>query len=137
MGIVRNFLTIKHNLHYQTMKEYDYDKIIWPEGISDEQKENMIASFRRDFKERSKLCVIYNPDCGCNIDQFVVLDRFPMSKKIMARCPVCEKVCLMEISDPIIFHCPVRKEDYSLDDLKQMYVTDSDQKPYIDAYQKL
>jgi hypothetical protein len=119
------------------MEEYDYDKIIFPEGISEHDQEGLKNYFRQQFKERSRLCVIYNPDCKCNVDQFVVLDRFPMSEKILCMCPVCDKGCLMEISDPIIFHCPIRKEDYTLDDLKNMHVKESDQKPYIDAYQKM
>jgi hypothetical protein len=117
------------------MEEYDYDKLVFPQGMSEHDQEGWKHYFRQQFKQRSRLCVIYNPNCGCVVDQLVVLDRFPMSEKIISKCPVCDKGCLMEISDPIIFHCPIRKEDYSLDDLKKMNVTDSDQKPYIEAYQ--
>ncbi len=117
------------------MKEYDYDTLIFPEGMSEEEQTNFKAYFRWQAKQNSRLCVIYNPDCGCKVDQFFTLDRFPMSKKIHNKCSVCLKYCLSEITDPILFHCLIRKEDYTLEELKKAFVLDSDQKFLIEAYQ--
>lgn len=94
----------------------------------------LVESRRR---EEESLCVIYTPDCGCPVEQFVLLDRFPMSKKIRGVCPECKKGCLMEIIDPIRFHLPMTDQDYELKDLVGMHVTDTYQKNLILAYQAI
>jgi hypothetical protein len=77
--------------------------------------------------------VIYRPDCGCPIEQFVLLDRFPMSPKILNQCPECKKPCLSCISDPIIFNTQIGG-DFSLNDLKNSVITESRQKIFLVAY---
>jgi len=117
------------------------DKLIienWPEGTTEEQKDYARAFLKHIADEQTRLCVIYNPDCGCSIDQMVVLDRYPMSPKIISRCPECKKGCLMEISDPIRFHLPLTDQDFSLEDLKDFIVDETcDQAYLIKRYQNL
>lgn len=102
-----------------------------------ERNEYLKALLNWHAEESSYLMVIYTPDCGCLIEQFVVLDRYPMSKKIICQCPECKRGCLMEISDPIQFHLPLTKQDVSLQELADGVVTESRQKPFIEAYQLL
>jgi hypothetical protein len=116
------------------MESYDYDKLIFPDGLTDEDKKGWINYFRIKAKEKERLCVIYHPDCGCEVESFVVLDRYPMSEKIHAKCPQCKEYCLLEISDPIVFHVPLLNKDWSLEDLKKSHITESDQKEFILAY---
>ena len=106
----------------------------WPEGITEEQKQYFISYIKHRSEENTRLWVIYHPDCGCHVDQFVLLDRYPMSPKIISRCPECKKGCLMEISDPIIFHLPLTDQDLTLEDLKKFHITESPQKGLIGKY---
>lgn len=92
---------------------------------------------RRFQRESLSVAVIYNPDCGCPIDHFVLLDRFPMSTKIISSCSECKKGCLMEISEPIIFHDQLTETDFSLEDLDEMIITDSWQYPFLLEYKHL
>lgn len=102
------------------MQPYDYDNLLLPVGM----------------EEKERLCVIYHPDCGCEVDFLVVLDHYPMTEKVHAKCHQCKKYCFLEISDPIVFHLPLLNQDWSLEDLKKAYITDSDQKEFILAYTK-
>ncbi|HEY3527457.1 MAG TPA: hypothetical protein VGK47_14775 [Nitrososphaeraceae archaeon] len=116
----------------------EYEKFIeigkWPEGTTEAQKDHFRSYIKWKCEQQISLCVIYHPNCGCEVDQFVLLDRYPMSEKIISRCPACDKGILMEISDPIIFHLPLTKQDYTLEDIKNGYVTDSPQKHWIEMY---
>lgn len=40
----------------------------------------------------------------------------------------------MKISDPIRFYLPLTKQEIGLDELKEAYITESDQKIFIDIY---
>lgn len=102
----------------------------------EERKKYIEHMMEQRSKDRESLCVIYNPDCGCRVDHFVVLDRYPMSEKIHSQCALCKKGCLFEITHPIIFHQPMMNEDYTLDQLKEMVVTDTWQAAYIHCYQE-
>lgn len=82
----------------------------------------------------NSIYVIYNPDCGCEIDQFVLLDRYPMSKKIHFFCPKCHTGCLLEISDPILFHYPLQNLDLTREELRDGVIMDSYQKEYLESY---
>ena len=82
------------------------------------------------------ISVIYTPDCKCPIEQFVIVDTFPMAKRFLTRCPKCDLGCLMLLSDPIIFHVNQGK-DLSLDDLKEMNIPPTWQKGILDRYKKL
>lgn len=115
------------------MDKYE-ETIVWPKDFPEKEKEAFKHYLRQVAKEKEYLCVIYNPDCGCEVDQFVVLDRYPMSEKIHSICPSCKKGCLMEISDPIVFHLPLPNKDYSLEDLKEMKIMDGPQKWLIESY---
>ena len=86
-------------------------------------------------RRRVAISVIYNPDCECPIDQFFLLDRYPMSKKIISSCPECKKNAYMEISDPIIFHSELPEQDFELKDLMDMVINSSWQEKYLKAYQ--
>src|SRR5574338_224262 len=78
----------------------DVEKIVWSKEVTEEQKEGFKQHLAWHAKQQERLCVIYHPNCGCSIDSFVVLDRFPMSEKIIAcQCPECKNYCTMEISD--------------------------------------
>lgn len=88
----------------------------------------------REKIRMSSLTVIYHPSCGCKIDQFVYLDRYPMSSKIISQCPHCNQGCQMLISDPIIFHLGLTDEDYILEDLEDLIITENSQRPYVQAY---
>ena len=112
----------------------EYESIIWPAGTTKQQKKWFLSHLRQKAKERERLCVIYHPDCGCSIEYFVVLDRFPMSEKIHCLCDECKKGCLLEISDPIIFHLPLTNQDYTLEEIKKMHVSLSFQKHLIEKW---
>lgn len=116
---------------------YIYSNIKWPDGITEEQKEEFIHNLEMMAEEAAHISVIYTPSCGCPIEQFYVLDRFPMSPKIMSQCPECKKGCLMEISDPIMFYEPLSKKDFSLKDLSEGHIPPSRQHPYMVAYKEL
>jgi len=105
--------------------------------MSDEEKDFIKNLMERRSRELETLFVIYNPSCGCKVDQFVVLDRFPMSQEFISSCPQCDKYCHMEISNPIRFHLALEEKDYSLEELKTMIATNSPQKELIEAYQNL
>lgn len=101
-------------------------------------KEDCLKYFIEDrYRKLNELVVVYNPNCGCPIDQFFLLDRYPMSPKIHSICPECKNWCLMEISDPIIFHLPLTKQDFTLDDLKNVVVKPCRQEYVIKRYQGL
>jgi len=86
------------------------------------------------LKKKELLYVVYTPSCKCEIIQDVVLDRYPMSEKIIASCPSCKKMVHLEVSNPIKFYIPILKKEYNLEDLKQMQTTDTWQKEYIELY---
>ncbi len=100
-----------------------------------EALQEVISYLKWKAERDSSICVIYNPDCGCPLDQFVLLDRFPMSKKIISSCPECKKNAYMEISNPIIFHSQLTDEDFSLKDLIDMVINSSWQEEYLKEYQ--
>ena len=114
----------------------EYSKMIYTSdnNYTDQEKQWIEDLCKRKSEELTSIYVIYRPDCGCPIEQTVLLDRFPMPKKIMIQCPECKKGCLTEISDPIIFHCPILKQDYTREDLKEFVINESRQKEYIESY---
>lgn len=114
-----------------------YDNIVVC-NIADEQKKKEYIEYYKKFiaKDLARLWVIYNPDCGCKIDQFVALDRYPMSPKIMFKCPECNQGCLLGISDPIIFHSKLENKDYSLEEMKDVIFTDEDMEYLVSCYLK-
>ena len=112
-------------------------------NISEEEYVNMKPEIRTYFDYRVQkaieeiefFSVIYNPDCGCSVDQFVMLDRYPMSKKIISQCPCCKSGCLMEITNPVIFHLVPTGLDYSLEELSKLKLdTTTRQFPYLQSY---
>lgn len=103
---------------------------------TDEQKKIAQDRAERRARELTDVCVIYRPDCGCEVEQFVVLDRFPMSPKIMAPCPACDKSCLLEISEPPRFHTEIGG-DFTLENLKTSFIFDTWQKPLLESYKRL
>lgn len=116
-----------------------YEDIKWPDGTTDQQKEWMKYYLMRKAEERMQVCVIYTPDCGCELEYFVVLDRYPMSKKIHSICKICKKWIFLEISNPITFHQPWDEKDFELKDLVNMHIsTDPEnyQFEYLVAYQE-
>jgi len=115
----------------------EYQSIVFPKNFTEEQKQEWGEYFKRHVQRKCELVVIYNPDCGCPIDQFFLLDRFPMSPTIFSQCPSCKKGCLMEISEPIVFHLPIQNQDIELDKLCDLVVGETRQRPYIEAYQML
>lgn len=116
----------------------EYGKMVWlNDDVSDSHKIFIESFLKQKFKEKSSLCVIYTPDCGCEIEQFVLLDRFPMSPKIISICPVCKKWCHMEISNPILFHVHLLDKDYTLEDLQKMQFMPGEQAHLIQAYKDM
>ena len=101
--------------------------------IDPEKREKLLKYYTEKFaREQAQLSVIY--ECACGVEHFVVLDRYPMSQKIMTGCCPCKENNIVSLSRPIRFHLPLTDKDYSLDDLRQMYITDSEQKWLIEAY---
>jgi pyridoxine/pyridoxamine 5'-phosphate oxidase len=122
------------------MKPYEQyqSKIIIDESkyneLTEEQKKWFDHFIEKRQRELSSVNVIYRPTCGCPYEYTVLLDRFPMSKKIMIHCKDCKKGTFLEISDPIIFHFPWNKQDITLEELRKMEIMDSPQKPYLESY---
>lgn len=115
------------------------ENINWPEGTTEEQKNWMKAFLNRKAQELMQVCVIYTPNCGCEYESFVVLDRYPMSKKIISKCEVCKKGIFLEISNPIRFHQPWDEKDFELKDMIDMYISNDPtnyQFEWLLAYQK-
>lgn len=103
------------------------------EGLDPKALEMAKYLCKKKSQEMTEVCVIYHPDCGCTLEHFVVLDRYPMSPKIHHLCPQCNKGCLLEISEPIIFSAQIGG-DFSLEELKDGVTTDGPQKPFLDCY---
>ena len=106
----------------------------FPDNWSDEMKEEAKQMCEMRVYELNSLCVVYTPTCGCPAKISYVLDRYPMSPKIIGKCRVCKKASLHEISDPITFYLKLTKLEYSIQDLKAMHITNGDQKALIKAY---
>ncbi len=104
--------------------------------LSDDQIKWAQERAKRKARELTDVYVVYNPDCGCILDQFVLLDRFPMSPKICTSCPACDKWCIMEITNPPLFHTEIWG-DFTLASLKTSYITDTWQKPLLESYKLL
>ena len=104
--------------------------------FTEEQKVIIKQRIQRQAQDLINVCVVYRPDCGCEVEQMVVLDRFPMSPQIISQCPLCKKGCLMEISDPPLFHSEIGG-DFTLESLKTSYITDTWQKPLLESYKLL
>lgn len=114
-----------------------YDLIVFPDDY-DEKKKEIARQYIEWIKKRDySVCVIYNPDCGCKVDQFVILDRFPMSKKIISSCPECKKGCLMEISNPPIFYDQLNKIELTLKELQDVVIANTWQQSYLEWYKEV
>ncbi len=111
-----------------------------PEGLTDEQKkayqDEVKWMMRQQAMELNSLQVIYTPSCGCDGEIGYVLDRYPMSPKIHHRCESCQKYVMACISDPIRFYLKLTDEEYSLEQLREMFITDGPQKEWIERYTK-
>jgi hypothetical protein len=118
-------------------KKLGIEHLVYAKDATDEDMYEVLLHLESNIIRKKFISVIYNPDCGCPIDNMVVLDRYPMSSKILFyRCPHCLKGCTMEISNPIIFHSKLLDEYYPLEDLINMHITDSPQKPFLEAYRQ-
>jgi hypothetical protein len=117
------------------MDQHNYVIMQWPDGTTEKQKEWIMAIVKEATNKKTRICVVYYPDCGCEVSFDYQLDRYPMSSKIHAQCPVCHKWGLAEISDPIKFYLPLIDTSSSLDDLRKMVIMDGPQKPWLEAYQ--
>jgi hypothetical protein len=116
------------NLEYNT--HVYFDDI---EGLDEKKKRMMEQLVEQRARDLTNVCIAYRPDCGCEIEQFVVLDRYPMSPKIRSACPVCKKGCLMEISEPPLFHTEIGG-DFTLEELTKSFISDSWQKEWLHLY---
>jgi hypothetical protein len=110
--------------------------VFFSKDWSDDQMKLAQERAERKVRELTDVCVVYHPDCGCELDQFVVLDRFPMSAKIRTSCPACDKGCMMEITNPPLFHTEIWG-DFTLESLKTSYINDTWQKPLLESYKLL
>ena len=117
-------------------KKLGIEHLVYPRDATYEDMYEVLLHLESNIIRKTFISVIYNPDCGCPIDNMVVLDRYPMSSKILHRCPECHKGCKLEISNPIIFYSKLLDEDYQLEDLINMHITDSPQKPFLEAYRQ-
>jgi hypothetical protein len=101
----------------------DFDElVVFSKEISEESKATWLAYFRREHKLKSLLSMVYFPSCGCECKVDYVIDRYPMSEIIISKCPVCDKFCKMEISNPPIFYLPILDKEYTLEEIKVMEV---------------
>lgn len=120
-----------------------YSRFIWITADGEDYYKNLSEKQKICLENRQlylaqrqiEVSVIYNPDCGCPCDSFVLLDRFPMPGLIIAsECPICKKFTNMKISDPILFHTEIWG-DFTLDDLEDSIIMDTWQKYYLECYQ--
>lgn len=109
----------------------------FPDNWTEEMKGEARQMCEMQAQSLYYLTVVYHPNCGCDTKISFVLDRFPMSPKIICRCQICKKGCLAEISDPITFYLKLTDQEYSCEDLKNMYITDSPQKHLIEKYRDM
>jgi len=108
-----------------------------PENFTNEQRECVIELIKHKAKQEESLYVMYESDCGCEGYETVLLDRFPMSEKIMHQCHLCKKGIICSITQPPIFYLPLLKQKYTHQEMSEMLVTEGRQKELIEAYQEL
>ena len=85
--------------------------------MSPEAKEMMEDLIKKQARELESLYVVYQYDC-CKDCQTVLLDRYPMSEKIICKCRKCEEYTHLSIVDPIQFYSPLMEETLNKDQLK-------------------
>jgi len=68
--------------------------------MSLEMKEEMEDLMKRRVRELESINVIYKYDC-CEDYQPVLLDRYPMSAKIITKCRQCGKGTYLSIVEPM------------------------------------
>lgn len=107
--------------------------LVFPKDFPEDKKEYFRHLAEQRAMEQTQICVVYRPNCGCPVEDLVVLDRFPMSKKIHSKCRECGKGILTEISDPIIFTSKLQG-DFTLEELASSYFTESRQKIFLEKY---
>ena len=83
--------------------------------ISQEAKEMMEDLMKREVRRLESIYIIYKYDC-CEVYQAVLLDRYPMSEKIICICSECKKGTKISIVNPIEFK--LLDKIYTKDDLK-------------------
>ena len=114
----------------------EIENIKFPESFSEKKIQEYKEYHRRRIEEKFGISVWYNPDCGCNIDIQVLLDRYPMSPKIHSRCPQCKKGTLLSLTDPILFYNPVEEKDFKEKDICSLpsYIRHSFQDEWLTMY---
>lgn len=85
--------------------------IVWPDGATEEQKKFFLHSLNIAAKRKKMVHVLYTPSCKCDYQATVLLDRFPMSYKILSQCDICKKGVLMKITEPPIYYIPETDEE--------------------------
>jgi hypothetical protein len=103
--------------------------------FSEKEKEQVKYMLEKDAERLASIYVTYEPSCGCEYVQDALLDRFPMSEKILSVCEICKKGILLKISDPIQFYLPLTEQSFSLEDLKTMVINETRQSEYLKLYQ--
>lgn len=116
------------------MEKYN-ETIVWPKDFPEEEKKLFLQLMRQRVKEDSLLYMFYKSDCDCEYWQTVLLDRYPMSEIILARCHHCQKVCQSKIKRPFEFYLPLTKETFTIEEIKKMAVQPGQQEELIKQYQ--
>lgn len=81
--------------------------------------------------------VVYRSRCTDDYHHLILLDRYPMEPIIHDYCPVhTDRLCLCDLSAPIIFYTKFDDTYYQLADMADIHITESPQKPFLEAYQK-
>lgn len=114
-----------------------YEKCVWPENITEEQKQYFIAAFKDIVERETQIYMFYQCECGTDTYESVLLDRFPMSETIIFECVDCKKLNHCHPVVPYEFYLPLTKQIFSLEDLKEMMIVDGPQAEFLKAYRDM
>lgn len=115
-------------------KKLGIEKITIPEGFSKEDVYGELKYIESNLWRKEAVAVIYHAKCGCEIEYMILLDRYPMTRKVWNTCPQCKSLHLMDISNPIKFYSKHLDKDYELKDLINMEIPDNPQKHFLELY---
>ena len=107
---------------YDSEKEYD-----------DEEMKHIKYIIFQSMQSNFSVHLIYEHSC-CKQQQAVMLDRYPMSEKIICVKCDCGKYGELTILRPITFWDPLLKMNISMEDLSNSHITDTRQKHFLELY---
>ena len=114
-----------------------YGKVIMLNG-NKEIDEEIIHMVNQQTIRKTSVHMMYKPSCGCEYEKPVLLDRFPMSEKIICgKCSDCLKFITLDLIRPYIFYVPMTEIRITHEELRTHLITPGRQEAFLKAYQEL